>query len=288
MDKQRSPAGQSPEQAAKATDAKRLLESDLRDVCAVKGFELDYQPQVNLSSQRVTTFEALLRWRHPVRGYVPPAAFIPVAEEIGLIGEIGQWVLERACQDAVAWPEDVCLAVNVSPLQLNDAAMPALVAAALRRSGLAPSRLELELTESVAIPDGPACLAALQTIRESGVGIVMDDFDNGYAGLGSLLEFPFTKIKIDRAFIRKLSRYDQRNKVAIAIVRSIIGLCKELEMTCLAEGVETEEQLLVLMEADCTEVQGYLVGRPKPSGDITVTLRTVPALLRGINIAAAL
>jgi PAS domain S-box-containing protein len=283
-DKQRRSADLSPEQIAKANQAKRLLEADLRDVCASKGFELEYQPQVNLRTQRVTTFEALLRWRHPVRGNVPPAEFIPLAEEIGLIGEIGQWVLERACQDAVAWPPDIRLAVNVSPLQLNDAAMPALVAAALRLSGLAPSRLELELTESVAMPEGPACLAALQTIRNSGVGIVMDDFDIGYSGLGSLLEFPFTKVKIDRSFIEKLPQDEHRHKAAIAIVRSIIGLCKEMEMTCLAEGVETEEQLRLLMEANCTEVQGYLVGRPKPSGDIPDILQKVPALLRGINI----
>ena len=214
-DKQKKPADVGPLQIAKTNQAKRLLEAELRDVCASKGFELEYQPQVNLCTQRVTTFEALLRWRHPVRGNVPPAEFILIAEEIGLIGEIGQWVLERACRDAATWTADLRLAVNVSPLQFNDAAMPALVAAALRLSGLAPSRLELELTESVAMPEGPACLAALQTIRNSGVGIVMDDFDIGYSGLGSLLDFPFTKVKIDRSFIERLPHDEHRHKAAI-------------------------------------------------------------------------
>ena len=234
----------------KDAHANSSLESDLREAWAAKGFELAYQPQVDLRTQRVTGFEALLRWQHPVRGNVPPNDFIPLAEQIGLIDEIGQWVLERACYDAVAWPTEVSVAVNVSPLQLKKSDLAARVAAVLSKSGLSPSRLELEITESVALPDDAASLGILNTLRQSGVGIVMDDFDIGYSALGYMIKFPFSKIKIDRSFIDKVSKDKRRHQTAITIVRSVIELCKKLNIVCSAEGVETEEQLAMLVAAD--------------------------------------
>jgi diguanylate cyclase (GGDEF)-like protein/PAS domain S-box-containing protein len=268
----------------KDSEQRLRLERDLRAVCESKGFGIAYQPQVNLRTERVTTFEALIRWRDPIRGDVPPAEFIVLAEEIGLIAEIGQWVLERACREAMEWPDDVGLAVNVSALQLSDPAFPTIVAAALSASGLAASRLELEVTETTAIQNDPATLTVLRAIRESGVGIVMDDFDIGYSALGYLVNFPFSKIKIDRSFIDKLPHDEHHHKVAIAIVRSIIGLCQDLKITCLAEGVETDEQLATLMQANCTEIQGYLLGRPQPLAETNATIHNIPALLRQMNI----
>jgi diguanylate cyclase (GGDEF)-like protein/PAS domain S-box-containing protein len=259
------------------------LQRDLREACATMAFDLVYQPQVALRSERVTAFEALLRWHHPVRGAVSPAEFILQAEEIGLLADIGQWVLGRACREATHWPHDVGVAVNISASQLQNVAFPAIVAAALRASGLAPSRLELEVTETKVIPNDAVTLAVLREIRDSGVGIVMDDFDVGHSGLGYLLDFPFTKIKIDRSFIDKLPQHNRLHDAALTIVRSIISLCKELKITCLAEGVETEEQLAALVQADCTEVQGFLLGRPQPFADTLATMETIPQLLGGMN-----
>jgi diguanylate cyclase (GGDEF)-like protein/PAS domain S-box-containing protein len=283
-DSQTNPIARAHESAAENPEARVLLERDIREVCGAKGFDIAYQPQVNLRTGRVTTFEALIRWHHPVRGNVPTADFIEIATEIGLIGEIGQWVLERACREAVNWPDDVGLAVNVSALQLADLAFPAIVAAALAVSGLVASRLELEVTETRALPNDPVTLAVLRAIRESGVGIVLDDFDSGYSALGYLLNFPFSKLKIDRSFIDKLPQDDHRHKAALTIVRSIIGLCKDLKMTCLAEGVETEAQLTALMAANCTEIQGCLLGGPQPLADTHATVRNIPKLLRRMNI----
>lgn len=281
---QTTPMGQSVPSAEQAA-TRRQLETDLRAVCAAKGFDIVYQPQVDLRTERVKTFEALIRWHHPDRGEVSPAEFILVAEEIGLIGEIGQWVLERACRDATIWPQEVGVAVNVSALQLEDTAFPAIVAAALAAAGLAPSRLELEVTETRVMPDDAVTLAILRAIQASGVGIVLDDFDIGYSALGYLLNFPFCKVKIDRCFIDKLPRTESNHGAAIKIVNAIIGLCKDLRIVCLAEGVETDEQLSALMQANCTEIQGYLIGRPQPLGETGASLRTIPGMLRQINIS---
>ena len=283
---QPNPIASAHKSVAKSVEARLLLERDLREVCAAKGFDIAYQPQVNLRTGRVTTFEALIGWSHPDWGNLPAADFIKIAEEIGLIGEIGHWVLERACREATDWPEDVRLAVNVSALQLTDINFPAIVAAALTVSGLAASRLELEVTETKAMPDDPVTLANLQAIIESGVGIVMDDFDVGYSALGYLLNFPFSKIKIDRSFADKLPQDQHGHERAITIVRSIIGLCKELKITCLAEGVETREQLMILMQANCTEIQGYLLGRPQSLADTHATLLNIPDVLRLMNISS--
>lgn len=261
-------------------EARLQLLGDLRDVWATKGLDLEYQPQVDLWTEQVTHFEALLRWRHPVRGEVPPAEFIPLAEEFGLMTEIDQWVLKRACREAMAWPDDVGVAVNISAMQLTEAAFPAIVAEALVASGLSPSRLELEVTETRQVPTDRVTLAVLRQIRDSGVGIVMDDFDIGYSGLGYLLDFPFTKIKIDRSFTDKLRQGSHRQDAALAIVRSITGLCRELKIACVAEGVETEEQLAMLMAADCTGIQGFLLGRPQPLADTKATVESVAGLLR--------
>jgi PAS domain S-box-containing protein len=280
------PIASANESVAESIEVRLLLERDLREVCAAKGFDIAYQPQVDLRTERVTTFEALIRWNHPHRGNVPPADFIEIAEEIGLIGEIGQWVLERACREATSWPKDVGLAVNVSALQLADITFPAIVAAALTASGLPASRLELEVTETRAMLDNPVKMIVLRAIRESGVGIAMDDFDIGYSALGYLLNFPFSKIKSDRSFIDKLPQDEHRHKAAITIVRSIIGLCKDLKITCLAEGVETEEQLTALMKANCTEIQGYLLGKAQPLAETHATLRNIPDVLRQMNISS--
>jgi diguanylate cyclase (GGDEF)-like protein/PAS domain S-box-containing protein len=265
-------------------DPDSQLESDLREACAANGFGIAYQPQIDLFTRRVTTFEALVRWRHPVRGDVPPAKFIAVAEKIGLIDPIGQWVLERACRDAASWPADIRVAVNMSAIQLDDASLPAVVAAALEKSGLPPSRLELEVTETAVIPTAPAALATLHAIRNTGVRIVIDDFDVGYSALGYLLMFPFDKIKIDRSFVTNLKETKWRHEVAIAIVRAIVGLCKEINITCLAEGVETEEQLAVLIAARCPEIQGYLAGRPKPAADVQATIDGIAEVLSRMNV----
>jgi diguanylate cyclase (GGDEF)-like protein/PAS domain S-box-containing protein len=261
-----------------------LLERDLREVCAAKGFNIEYQPQVDLRNERVTTFEALIRWHHPERGDVSTAQFILLAEELGLFGEIGQWVLERACREAMNWPEEVSLAVNVSALQIADSTFPTVVEAALAAVGLSPSRLELEVTETRVLPEDPVILAVLHAIRTAGVGVVMDDFDIGYSALGHLVNFPFSKIKIDRSFIAKLSQTKERHQAAMTIVSSIIELCGNLKITCVAEGVETEDQLATLIEAGCTVAQGYLLGRPQPVADTCATAPDVPELLRRLNV----
>ncbi|MBW4090540.1 MAG: EAL domain-containing protein [Proteobacteria bacterium] len=275
-----------PVSVAEDAETRVRRERDLREVCAARGFDIAYQPQVDLRTERVRTFEALIRWHHPDRGNVSPAEFIPLAEEIGLIGEIGQWVLERACREAMHWPKEVRLAVNVSPLQIADIAFPAVVGAALAAAGLSPSRLELEVTETRVMPDDPVTQAVLRAIGESGVGIVLDDFDIGYSTLGYLLNFPISKIKIDRTFIDKIPQDEHRHEAAITIVRSLIGLCKDLRIICLAEGVETEEQLATLMQANCTEIQGYLFGRPQPLAETLASLRNIPDLLRRMKVSS--
>jgi len=260
------------------------LEVDLREAwAALQGFDLAYQPQVNLHKERVTGFEALLRWQHPVRGNVSPSDFIPVAEKAGLIDDIGQWVLERACPEAATWPGQVTLAVNVSVKQLENAAFPAIVAAALKKSGLPPSSLELEITETVVLLGDSATLDVLHTIQDTGVRIVMDDFDLGYSSLGYLLQFRFDKLKLDRLFIDGITGVRDRHGTARAIVRAISNLCNDLNMTFLAEGVETEEQLRFLIEVECTELQGFIFGPPLPADSITGFLKSAADLLRRLN-----
>ncbi|MBB3710528.1 diguanylate cyclase (GGDEF)-like protein [Limimaricola variabilis] len=251
---------------------RRLLERDLR--LALKNDELEvfYQPIVNIGTSRVSCFEALLRWTHPERGAVSPAEFIPLAEEIGLIGEIGHWVLERACEAASGWPEHVRIAVNLSPAQFRAHSLVDQVARALERTGLAPHRLELEITESILLRQTDLVLTILKQLRAMGVRVSMDDFGTGYSSLGYLRSFPFDKIKIDRSFIRDV----EKGGDALSIVRAITGLGASLGMTTTAEGVETIEQLSRLRSEGCDEVQGFYYSP-------AVRLEAVQALLDGIG-----
>jgi diguanylate cyclase (GGDEF)-like protein/PAS domain S-box-containing protein len=243
---------------------RRALEVDLRNALVNGEFELYYQPIVSVQNNRICCCEALLRWRHPGRGTIPPADFIPVAEETGVIIPIGEWVLRQACTDAAIWPEDINVAVNVSPVQLRNETWPPIVIGALAASGLSPGRLELEITESVLMQNNEAILRTLYRLREVGVRIAMDDFGTGYSSLSSLRSFPFDKIKIDRSFIEDfLNSAD-----TLKIVQAIASLASGLNMITTAEGVETEQQLEVIRAAGCTELQGYLFSPPKPTSEI--------------------
>jgi predicted signal transduction protein with EAL and GGDEF domain len=244
--------------------ARRLLELDLRSALARNEFELFYQPLVDLRTTEVNGFEALLRWNHPQRGTVSPGAFIPLAEEIGVITPIGAWVLKQACVEAASWPSHLTVAVNLSPVQFKGRALVLDVIAALGASGLAASRLELEITEAVLLQDTDATLATLAQLKDLGVRIAMDDFGTGYSSLSYLRKFPFDKIKIDQSFIRDLSSRPE----SMAIVRAVAGLGSTLGIATTAEGVETPEQLEAVKAEGCTQVQGYLLGKPLPASAI--------------------
>jgi diguanylate cyclase (GGDEF)-like protein len=257
---------------------RRLLELDLRDAVAAGEFELHYQPLVEFGSRRPKGFEALLRWRHPLRGLVGPAEFIPLAEELGLIGALGEWALRRACADAVAWPDGLTVAVNLSAAQLRGGqAIVGVVADALAASGLDAARLELEITEGVMLQDTEETLATLGRVKALGVSIAMDDFGTGYSSLSYLRRFPFDKVKIDRSFVLGLG---VEGEDCGAIIRAVADLCGGLGMAATAEGVETEEQLARLAAEGLAEGQGYLFGRPVPAAE-------VPRLLKGLSAAAA-
>ncbi len=244
--------------------ARRLLMLDMRAALLRGEFEVYYQPIYDLETDRIICFEALVRWNHPLRGITLPADFIPLAEETGLIVPIGDWVLRKACMDAVSWSQDVCVAVNLSPAQFKNRNLVPSVIAALSASGLAANRLELEITESVLLQDSEATLAALHKLREFGLRISMDDFGTGYSSLSYLRSFPFDKIKIDQSFVHELaSRGD-----SMAIIRAVTGLGKNLGIATTAEGVETNEQLALLRAEGCTEVQGYLFSKPRPAADV--------------------
>jgi diguanylate cyclase (GGDEF)-like protein/PAS domain S-box-containing protein len=248
--------------------ARRSLEIDLRKALANREFQLHFQPQVNVRANEIRGYEALLRWGHPERGMISPADFIPVAEDIGLISPLGDWVLEEACLAASEWPKGIKVAVNLSPVQFRNKSLVQSVSRALSRSGLAPDRLELEITESVLLQDNELTVATLHQLRRMGVRIAMDDFGTGYSSLSYLRSFPFDKIKIDQSFVRELSsRAD-----CLAIVRSIAGLGASLGMSTVAEGVETEDQFLQITAAGCTEVQGFYFGKPKPASELVHTL----------------
>jgi EAL domain-containing protein (putative c-di-GMP-specific phosphodiesterase class I) len=240
-----------------------LLERDLRDAVQHDGFTLAYQPLYTLAhdplgSDRLCGFEALLRWRHPLRGLIGPAAFIPIAEETGLIVPIGAWVLRQACAEAMNWPDDVKLSVNLSAVQFKSTALVRTVRDALAAAGLPPDRLELEITETVLLNNSVGSLGMLHEMHDMGIQIAMDDFGTGYSSLSYLRSFPFDKIKIDQSFIRDLSDHaDSR-----AIVRAVVALAGSLGMTTTAEGVETADQLLHVRQEGCTDVQGYFFSRP--------------------------
>jgi diguanylate cyclase (GGDEF)-like protein/PAS domain S-box-containing protein len=245
---------------------RRVLHQDLS--LAIKNGELSlhYQPQAishqTAGSSEVIGFEALARWLHPVRGFVPPGDFIPLAEESGLIVEMGEWILREACREAASWPMPLQIAVNLSPAQFMHGDLVGLVHSILLETGLAPGRLELEITEGVLIEDFDRGLALLRRLKALGVRISMDDFGSGYSSLSYLQAFPFDKIKVDRAFVMNLGR----NPQSAAIVRAVIGLGHGLDMSIVAEGVETQEQLSFLSDEGCDTVQGYFIGRPLPIG----------------------
>ncbi len=235
------------------------LQHDLRSAAAHKELRLHYQPQANINGE-VFGFEALIRWEHPKRGMVPPDSFISLAEQNGMIIEIGDWTLRQACQEAASWKRPLQIGINLSPVQFRYGDLPQLVHEVLFQSGLDPKRLELEITEGVLINDPSRAMSILRRLKTLGVKIVMDDFGTGYASLSSLQSFPFDKIKIDRTFV---SGVDMRPQSA-AIVRAVIGLSNALSMPVIAEGVETEDERRFLMNEGCREIQGYLIGRPRP------------------------
>ena len=239
------------------------LEQDLREAVARKSFEIHYQPVLDLTSNAIVGCEALLRWRHPERGMVSPADFIPIAEDTGLISEIGEWTLRQACADAATWPTHIRLAVNVSPIQLRSDIFAMTVMGFLMESALDPRRLEIEITEAVLISDDEKALAILHQLKESGVKIALDDFGTGYSSLSYLRRFPFDKIKIDRSFVEDLER-----NASSTIVKAVINIALSLEMTTTAEGVETEGQREILRKLRCTEMQGYLFSAAKPAAAI--------------------
>ena len=243
---------------------RRDMEIDLRAALASGQFELHYQPLVDLSEDRIVAFESLLRWNHPSKGMISPADFIPIAEEIGLITALGEWVLREACAQAVKWPKDIKVAVNLSPVQFRSRNLVSAVISALAQSGLSPFRLELEITESLFLADTEANLAILHQLRALGVRISMDDFGTGYSSLSYLRSFPFDKIKIDRSFVKDLADRPE----SLAIVRAISGLGRSLNISTTAEGVETKDQLDRLRAEGCTEVQGYFFSAARPATDV--------------------
>jgi predicted signal transduction protein with EAL and GGDEF domain len=237
--------------------SRRRLEVDLRRALETNAFQLAYQPLYSFHDEGLLGFEALLRWP---QAWEPqsPAAFIPVAEESGLIVPIGAWVLETACRTAAAWPDSLKVAVNLSPVQFRQGDIVAVVEAALNASGLDPERLELEVTESLWLKNTDAVLEQLAQLRKLGISIALDDFGTGYSSLSYLWKFPFDRVKIDRSFVTEM----ERDSKAMAIVNSIVAMGKSLHLTITAEGVETPTQAHALSKAGCDEAQGYLFGRP--------------------------
>ena len=250
--------------------ALQVTERDLRRAFSAGLFELDFQPMVNIRAARISGCEALVRWPHPIRGHISPAEFVPLAERSGLIEGIGEWVLQQACAEAAKWPEDVRVAVNLSPAQFNSDHLVSSVGSALNKAGLAPHRLELEITESMLLICNETTISTLHQLRGLGIQIAMDDFGTGYSSLSYLRAFPFDKLKIDRSFVRDLGESDR----STAIVKAVIGLGSGLGVATVAEGVETIEQLQQLKDYGCDEAQGYLFSPPLPASDMRQYLKT--------------
>jgi diguanylate cyclase (GGDEF)-like protein len=244
--------------------ARQALKLDLRAALDGEQFQVHYQPIIRARGRKIVSFEALLRWRHPRRGLVPPLHFIPLAEKEGLIHPIGRWVLEQACKEAVGWPSDIKVAVNLSPKQLGHPLLVTQTAGALSSSGLDPARLELEITETAILDDGEAMTEVLHRIRALGVRISLDDFGTGYSSLRRLQSFPFNTLKIDQSFVRWLGK----DSISDAIVTAVINLAGALGIATVAEGVETMAQYGVLENGGCDQMQGLLIGPPLPSADI--------------------
>jgi diguanylate cyclase (GGDEF)-like protein len=253
--------------------ARRRLEQDLRNALLTGEFSVHYQPLINIEHDEVCGCEALIRWQHPERGNVPPADFIPLAEETGLIIPIGEWVLRQACKDASGWPEHLKIAVNVSPAQFRSRNLADMVINTLAAAGLSPERLELEITETVMLENEDEAFGTLRRLHDIGVRVALDDFGTGYSSLSNLRKFPFDKIKIDRSFVSDLS---SANVDALAVVRSVARLGVTLGMATTAEGVETREQMDKVRAEGCTEMQGFYVCAPAPAEEITRLLRSLP------------
>jgi predicted signal transduction protein with EAL and GGDEF domain len=245
-------------------DERRQLETDLQDAIARSELEVHYQPIVQMDTQRIYGVEALVRWNHPTRGPIPPARFIPIAEETGLIAPLGELVLRKACSDAAAWPEHIKVAINLSPVQFRKSDLFDVVLCALVHSGLPPERLELEITEPVLLESEADHMAMMRKLKNLGVKFSLDDFGTGYSSLSYLTTFQFDKVKIDCMFTRNMtSRAD-----CAAIVSSIVALAAALDIPAVAEGVETREQLKILRNSGLRFAQGYLFGHPCPASEL--------------------
>ena len=256
--------------------ARRALEQGLRVALTDNEFELFYQPIVNLATDRICSFEALLRWNKPREGRIAPSAFIEVAEESGLMVDIGRWVMRQACLEAAAWPGELQVAVNVSPSQFKSRQFLPMVKEALAESGLPAARLELEITETVVLESGSGAFEILRQVHDLGVRLALDDFGTGYSSLTNLRQFPFNKIKIDRSFVSDISK---GTASSCAIVRSVAGLGISLGMTTTAEGVETQDQLDQVRTMGCTEMQGYFFSPPRPAKEVLALLQRHSGLL---------
>ena len=245
--------------------SRKQLEDDLRGALAADQFFVAYQPVVSTRTQRIVGFEALLRWQHPTRGLVSPSEFIPVAEECGLIETIGEWVLRTACMEAAEWPHDIRVAVNVSPIQFANPALSTIVTSALATSGIKPDRLELEITEGVFVDESPATEQMFKALKGCGVRLALDDFGTGYSSLGYLRKAPFDKIKIDQSFVRGAAIAGNRNA---AIIKAIVTLADTLGMETTAEGVETHDEIALIVELGCSHIQGYVYGKPTCAAEV--------------------
>jgi diguanylate cyclase (GGDEF)-like protein len=243
---------------------RRSIEHDLRKALREGQFELHYQPVVALTDDEIQGFEALVRWRHPHRGMIQPSAFIQLAEEIGFIVPLGEWVIRQACATAATWPDHLKVAVNLSPAQFRSAGLVKVVVGALAASKLAPERLELEITETALLQDSEATLTTLYQLRALGVRVAMDDFGTGYSSLGYLQKFPFDRIKIDRSFVKDVAA----DVSSLNIIRAVAAMARGFGMATTAEGVETREQLDAIRAEGCTEMQGFLFSQPLPAGEI--------------------
>ena len=240
-------------------DYRQWIESELHGAFQRGDFDLHYQPQHDLATNRIVGYEALIRWRHPKRGMIPPAEFVPVAEETGMITPIGEWVLRKACTDIRSLPEDCFVAVNISPVQMMSKDFISLVRTVVEETGIDPKRLELEVTETAMMQDRERAAQIMRQLGDMGISVAVDDFGTGYSNLSYLIDFPFQKLKIDRSFV---DRIDKDN--GGAVVSTIVGLSRALGVHTIAEGVETESQAALLRAAGCDVVQGFLYGKPAP------------------------
>jgi predicted signal transduction protein with EAL and GGDEF domain len=243
---------------------RQILENDLRQAIERGELSVHYQPIVRTAGEEVSGFESLVRWQHPTRGAISPSKFVPLAEEAGLIGKIGEWVLRTALEEAAHWPDHVRVAVNLSPLQFNDPAVVDMVANHLRETGVRAERLELEITEGVFLADGDSTDDTFAKLKGLGVRLALDDFGTGYSSLGYLQKAPFDKIKIDQSFVRGAASSSTTNRNA-AIIRAIVTLAETLDMDTCAEGVETHDDLQLIRELGVSMVQGYIFGQPSPA-----------------------